>query len=1085
MSVQFTTPAEDQTKTPQLPLSNEFQSVYNGYKSYWILLQSNKPIDSGLVSWYGPNLTIDSDLDGIPDFEERSLPVNLTASVSTRSDVYGVANGGTVTLTREKGQTTGNSVTAFNTGEVFSGSWQLPIIDVSGAYFKDSGGVSLKTESTVFEAGVITGKYRRKTDDQIEFFDIIYTLKSGGNISLNTIAFQRYNKTYRATIQMYDGNLYTSYPDYKDWIIQLTDYTDSDNDGIPDISDATPLGGNPPTVEISKVPLLQFVADYQKYDAIEYSEKLELIQEWKLLKNIDQNTTSGQFVDEDNWIGNRFYRFRLKTGIQRGQVAIAEPVVTSGFLTSVKILYGGSGYKSEPIVKIIGGGGTGARAVAEIFNGSVAIIKVINAGIGYTNNPVVEISAPNDGDSKLGVSYLIKMSITGGAGSTTQVEWKPANSLNSIWTIYTNVTQSRETVALFLDPTNAVNRQFRVSTVSTVPNQDVDGTPKGMVSIPAANFIMGDNRVPQSAPLHYVQISGYAIDKYEISNEIWNQVVTWAQANGYDLELISSQKNNFPINGVSWFQAVKWCNAKSEMNGIPPVYYVNIGFPTTKQVYRIGNKEPMLERYGGYRLPTEAEWEYAARGGNQNDLHPYIDNAFYPAFFNSAMSGYNSPVAVGSYPANSFGVFDMLGNVYEWCWDWYTAYGPELQVNPVGPISGVEKVLRGGNYAVDPSLCIVVRFGAKLSPDTGFGGFRTAITVGQPRFVQTVLWKQPTIDAELTVEVGDRYPLSVSLSSRLEPLVKVLSGPAYLDGNTLVSTGVGDIIVSVSHAGNSMFNPVSQNIVIYVKGSAIIKPDMIAIPSANYKMGSDRSNGSTPVHTVTLRSFNIDKNEVTKELWTEVRNWGFKIGYTDLPLGKSFSGKNQPIHSVSWFDVIKWCNARSENAGIAPAYYLDQGLTKVYKVGVSPVFVKWDTGFRLPTEAEWEYAAKGGLSENLYPWQSDPISNLIGSTNLANYRASGFGSTVAVRSYPPNGYGLYDMAGNVWEWCWDWFGGYSSVIQDNPKGPPTGTQKVIRGGAWAYNYDLMYVSRRNNRYIDSPPQFADECTGFRCALSGN
>ncbi len=839
---------------------------------------------------------------------------------------------------------------------------------------------------------------------------------------------------------------------------------------------------NLPTVEFSKIPVLQFVADYQKYDAIEYSEKLDTIQEWKPLISINQNTISNRFVDDNNLIGNRFYRFRLKTGVQRGQAAILEPVITSGFITSIKILNGGSGYKSEPILNIVGGSGSGARAVADIINGSVVSITVMNAGSGYTNPPVVNVSEPNDEKSKLCVSYLTKMSITGVVGSTTIVEWKSANSLDSVWTIYTNITQSLEMVALFLDPTNSVNRQFRFS---TLPNQEIDGTPRGMVAIPASKFIMGDKRVPESAPLHYVQISGYAIDKYEVSNEIWNQVVTWANANGYDLELILMQKNNFPVNGISWFQAVKWCNARSEMNGMPPVYYVNVGFPKTKQVYRSGKEEPMLERFGGYRLPTEAEWEYAARGGNQDDLHPYINNSFYSAFFNSGISGYNSPVAVGSYPANSFGVFDMLGNVYEWCWDWYAAYGPELQVNPVGPISGIEKVLRGGSYAAVPSLCIVVRFGAKASPYANFCGFRSAITIDQPRFGQTVLWKQPSIDAELTVEVGDRYPLSVSLSSRLEPLVKVQRGPAYLDGTTLVSTGVGDVILSVSHAGNSMFGPASQDIVIHVKGSAVVKSDMVAIPGANYRMGSTRSDGSTPVHTVTLGSFKIDKNEVTKELWTEVRNWGFKNGYTDLPVGKSFSGKNQPIHSVNWFDVIKWCNVRSENAGIAPAYYLDQGLTKVYKNGVSPVFVKWDTGFRLPTEAEWEYAAKGGLSENLYPWQSDPISNLVGSTNLANYSASGFGSTVAVRSYPPNGYGLYDMAGNVWEWCWDWFGAYSSVIQDNPKGPPNGTQKVIRGGAWAYNYDLMIVPRRNNRYVDSPPQFADECTGFRCALSGN
>jgi formylglycine-generating enzyme required for sulfatase activity len=172
---------------------------------------------------------------------------------------------------------------------------------------------------------------------------------------------------------------------------------------------------------------------------------------------------------------------------------------------------------------------------------------------------------------------------------------------------------------------------------------------------------------------------------------------------------------------------------------------------------------------------------------------------------------------------------------------------------------------------------------------------------------------------------------------------------------------------------------------------------------------------------------------------------------------------------INWFDMLKWCNARSEQEGRVPAYYTEANQTTVYRSGqvnVQNDWVKWTAGYRLPTEAEWEKAARGGLSDQRFPWgntithsnanyNSDAsfaydISPTRG--NHPDYDIGGTPYTSPVGSFAPNGYGLYDMAGNVWEWSWDWFAAYSSTPQTDPRGAATGTYRVLRGGSWYYDH---------------------------------
>lgn len=265
----------------------------------------------------------------------------------------------------------------------------------------------------------------------------------------------------------------------------------------------------------------------------------------------------------------------------------------------------------------------------------------------------------------------------------------------------------------------------------------------------------------------------------------------------------------------------------------------------------------------------------------------------------------------------------------------------------------------------------------------------------------------------------------------------------------------------------------------------------------NCKSASEGSGDELPLHTVNVSAFYMDKYEVTKALWDEVKNWALAHGYSfDFPgLGKA---QNHPVRSVSWYDAVKWCNARSEKEGRVPAYYTSQAQTTVYRtgqVGIQNGWVKWNAGYRLPTEAEWEKAARGGVSGHRFPWgDTETIThsraNYFSSVDYnydvsptrgyhPNYDNDPKPYTSAVGTFAPNGFGLYDMAGNVWEWCWDRWEGYSASSVSNPRGPDTGSLRVFRGGCWYYGSPGCRVS---DRYYCVDPASEDLYFGFRSVL---
>ena len=235
---------------------------------------------------------------------------------------------------------------------------------------------------------------------------------------------------------------------------------------------------------------------------------------------------------------------------------------------------------------------------------------------------------------------------------------------------------------------------------------------------------------------------------------------------------------------------------------------------------------------------------------------------------------------------------------------------------------------------------------------------------------------------------------------------------------------------------------------------------LVSIPAGSFDNGAN---------IVTLSAFRMAKYDITQSLYQSV------TGTNPSYFASNGDAATCPVERVSWHDAVEFCNRLSAKDGLSPVYTIS-GRTPNFGYPITRATVNADftaSGYRLPTEAQWEYAARAGTTTTTYYWGNASDDATVGQ--YAWFVDNSGGTTHAVGQKLPNAFGLYDMAGNIWQWCWDWYGTYPSGSQTDPTGASSGTNRVIRGGSWR---DLLYKLSPSYR-LGYMPYYQDGNIGFR------
>lgn len=498
--------------------------------------------------------------------------------------------------------------------------------------------------------------------------------------------------------------------------------------------------------------------------------------------------------------------------------------------------------------------------------------------------------------------------------------------------------------------------------------------------VPAGSFVMGDEAVigDNHKPPHDVAPDAFWLDRTEVTNQMYAACVTAGVCAPPEPDLSGDPSlAEYQVVNVTWGDADASC------------------------------------RWAGGRLPTEAEWEYAARG-LEGHTYPWGE-APIPCVDPAYDAGCNSLAAVESQPAVAgwVGALGMVGNAMEWVNDWYDAeyYARSPLANPPGPDSGRQRVVRSTTGYEPVYAAAAVR--SVMAPDERYEvlGFRCA---------RTEIATDTAAVTSTAIAAATATPAATTTSSPLQ-------------------AGEGRIVM---------------------RGG--VEVEQVYVPAGSFAMGSeDGLPQERPVHEVILDGFWIDRTEVTNAQFAAfVADTGYETTAESEgsgndwqhPQGSSLEGlDNHPVVNVSWDE--------------AQAY------------------ATW-AGGRLPTEAEWEYAARGP-GAFVYPWGNE----FDGRLNFCDRNCSrswsnqdigdGYAFTAPVGTYPDGAswVGALDMAENVWEWVNDWYkdDSYGRSARENPIGPSSGSAKVLRGGAW----DVDEIGAPAAYRFDDQPDHGNDTVGFR------
>lgn len=508
-----------------------------------------------------------------------------------------------------------------------------------------------------------------------------------------------------------------------------------------------------------------------------------------------------------------------------------------------------------------------------------------------------------------------------------------------------------------------------------------------MLPVEGGSFLMGATAEQRGQawdnekPVHEVSLSNYYLCETVVTEALWCVVMGWGE------------HSDMPAIGKSWEEWREFLGKLNELTG------------------------------RNFRMPTEAEWEYSARGGNKSKgfLYAGSNTLDEVAWYELNSGGLLHPVKQKC--SNELGFYDLCGNVWEWCEDWYASYGEETISNPRGPTYGIQHVCRGSAYSYYERSCRVsCRYGIEpVGKEYGKVGLRLAMDESEGNKGDVVLKLQKE-------EEEKQYKFDSSASSGVEVVSLVSFEKNELYGKTiqhnkkshhnrwLIGLLVGLLLVGAIVVCWKFLNSLKKTEEwkeFTVNGVSFV---MKKVDGGSFMMGAslddlEAKDWERPAHLVVLDSYYIGETEVTQELWEEV------VGSNPSQI----IGKQYPVNYISWDDCIVFCEKLSRKTG---------------------------QHFRIPTEAEWEFAARGGIKSMDYKFSGGDDLNMV------SWNSNNGGNTLhPVRLKVPNELGLYDMTGNAWEICYDKYGRYSGSDEINPQGPDYSDKGNVRRGAGWMNIE--------------------------------
>jgi formylglycine-generating enzyme required for sulfatase activity len=493
--------------------------------------------------------------------------------------------------------------------------------------------------------------------------------------------------------------------------------------------------------------------------------------------------------------------------------------------------------------------------------------------------------------------------------------------------------------------------------VVTAPPIAADGTETNSLGmefklIPAGKFIVGSPDCEEGRDddeqQHVVTItSDYYMGVTEVTQSQWQQVMGTTPWKGQEHVM---EGDEIAASYISWNDATEFCERLSALEGRT------------------------------YRLPTEAEWECACRAGSTTKYSFGKDDSQLEQYAWYWDSEPTHPSQVKQKSPNGFGLYDMHGNVYELCQDWYGAYPQGNVTDPTGPSNGSERIIRGGGFAA----------------------------------------KAPRVRSAMRLTVKDLALGENHLGLRVVMVPEADSGESPLNETPPENAMQRDVDL----VGNSATNKLGMEFKRIPAGTF-----MIGSPDSEAGRGDDETQ-----HEVTItRDYYMGVTEVTQSQWQQVMGTTPWKGQEQVVEGNEIAASY-----ISWNDAVEFCRKLSQQEGRT---------------------------YRLPTEAEWEYACRGGTT-TAYSF-GDDVSQL---EQYAWYYNSEPNHSSQVKQKSPNGYGLYDMHGNLLEFCQDWYGDYPQGSVIDPPGASSGTNRVCRGGCFVFGAPLVRSASR--RFIlDSTKPF--------------